>query len=169
MPCRSQSQSQGWQAVVYRRYRTILTQRYLLLPLVAAHTSDMDVGCGLKELCIAFLCYAVNNSCTNSNFLSSSGGTDIISCFAGQNPTVPVYRGEIQTRNLGMAVESWNDEGKTLMWFNLKCKTIITLSFWHIPSPQICPVSQKPDRRPWYVTNFFDFCRRKEGINDVSL
>ncbi|KAG7221288.1 hypothetical protein INR49_017355, partial [Caranx melampygus] len=34
-------------------------------------------------------------------------GTDIVSCFMGQNPTVPVYRGEIQTRNLGMAVEAW--------------------------------------------------------------
>lgn len=163
MPYRSQSQSQGWQAVVYRRYRTILTQRYLLLPLVAAHTSDMDVGCGLKELCNAFLCYAVNNSCTNSNFLSSSGGTDIISCFAGQNPTVPVYRGEIQTRNLGMAVESWNDEGKTLMWFNLKCKTIITLSFWHIPSPQICPVSQKADSSTLVRDKFLRFLSTKRG------
>lgn len=41
-----------------------------------------------------------------------SGGTDIISCFAGQNPTVPVYRGEIQTRNLGMAMECWSQDGK---------------------------------------------------------
>uniref|UniRef100_A0A673JL92 Acetoacetyl-CoA synthetase n=1 Tax=Sinocyclocheilus rhinocerous TaxID=307959 RepID=A0A673JL92_9TELE len=41
-----------------------------------------------------------------------SGGTDIISCFMGQNMAVPVYRGEIQARNLGMAVESWNCEGK---------------------------------------------------------
>lgn len=29
----------------------------------------------------------------------------------GQNVTVPVYKGEIQARNLGMAVEAWNDEG----------------------------------------------------------
>ena len=41
-----------------------------------------------------------------------AGGTDIISCFAGQNPTVPVYRGEIQTRNLGMAMECWNQDGR---------------------------------------------------------
>uniref|UniRef100_A0A8C6PZV6 Acetoacetyl-CoA synthetase n=1 Tax=Nothobranchius furzeri TaxID=105023 RepID=A0A8C6PZV6_NOTFU len=34
-------------------------------------------------------------------------GTDIVSCFMGQNPTVPVHRGEIQSRNLGMAVEAW--------------------------------------------------------------
>ncbi len=45
-------------------------------------------------------------------FNISSGGTDIISCFMGQNMTVPVYRGEIQARNLGMAVESWNCEGE---------------------------------------------------------
>ncbi|KAG2470913.1 AACS synthetase, partial [Polypterus senegalus] len=43
---------------------------------------------------------------------SISGGTDIISCFMGQNFTVPVYRGEIQARNLGMGVEAWSCEGK---------------------------------------------------------
>ncbi|KAL8180200.1 UNVERIFIED_CONTAM: hypothetical protein K2H54_011292 [Gekko kuhli] len=30
----------------------------------------------------------------------------------GQNVTIPVYKGEIQARNLGMAVEAWDDEGK---------------------------------------------------------
>lgn len=44
-------------------------------------------------------------------FLFFIGGTDLISCFAGQNWTVPVYRGEIQARNLGMAIESWSEEG----------------------------------------------------------
>ena len=34
-----------------------------------------------------------------------------MSCFVGQNPSIPVYRGEIQARNLGMAVEVWNEEG----------------------------------------------------------
>ncbi|GAB5578964.1 acetoacetyl-CoA synthetase isoform X2 [Prionailurus iriomotensis] len=43
-----------------------------------------------------------------------TGGTDIISCFMGQNFSVPVYRGEIQARNLGMAVEAWNEEGKAV-------------------------------------------------------
>jgi len=52
--------------------------------------------------------------CIKSNVLlgSISGGTDIVSCFMGQNPAVPVYRGEIQTRNLGMAVEAWGFDGK---------------------------------------------------------
>ncbi|XP_015422707.1 PREDICTED: acetoacetyl-CoA synthetase [Myotis davidii] len=37
------------------------------------------------------------------------GGTDIISCFMGQNVSLPVYKGEIQARNLGMAVEAWDE------------------------------------------------------------
>ncbi len=37
---------------------------------------------------------------------SISGGTDIISCFALGNPVLPVYRGELQCRGLGMAVEA---------------------------------------------------------------
>ncbi|XP_055095041.1 acetoacetyl-CoA synthetase isoform X3 [Symphalangus syndactylus] len=42
------------------------------------------------------------------------GGTDIISCFMGHNFSLPVYKGEIQARNLGMAVEAWNEEGKAV-------------------------------------------------------
>ncbi|XP_073646032.1 acetoacetyl-CoA synthetase isoform X2 [Tursiops truncatus] len=51
--------------------------------------------------------------CVKSSVLlgSISGGTDIMSCFVGQNPSIPVYKGEIQARNLGMAVEVWNEEG----------------------------------------------------------
>ena len=36
---------------------------------------------------------------------SISGGSDIISCFVLGNPILPVYRGEIQTPGLGMAVD----------------------------------------------------------------
>ena len=43
---------------------------------------------------------------------SVSGGTDIIACFVGGNPTLPVYRGELQCRMLAMAVDVFNDEGK---------------------------------------------------------
>ena len=43
---------------------------------------------------------------------SISGGTDILSCFVLGNPVLPVYRGEIQCRGLGMAVDVYNDEGK---------------------------------------------------------
>ncbi|HYQ92997.1 MAG TPA: acetoacetate--CoA ligase, partial [Candidatus Competibacteraceae bacterium] len=43
---------------------------------------------------------------------SISGGTDIISCFALGNPTLPVWRGELQCRGLGMRVEVWNEAGQ---------------------------------------------------------
>ncbi|MFG0806888.1 acetoacetate--CoA ligase [Pseudomonas fluvialis] len=43
---------------------------------------------------------------------SISGGTDIVSCFALGNPTLPVWRGELQCKGLGMDVQVWNDEGR---------------------------------------------------------
>jgi acetoacetyl-CoA synthetase len=45
---------------------------------------------------------------------SISGGTDIMSCFAIGNPALPVYRGEMQCRGLGMAVDVWDDDGKSI-------------------------------------------------------
>jgi len=43
---------------------------------------------------------------------SISGGTDIVSCFMLGNPIRPVWRGEIQTAGLGMAVDVFDDEGR---------------------------------------------------------
>jgi acetoacetyl-CoA synthetase len=45
---------------------------------------------------------------------SISGGTDILSCFMLGSPTLPVRRGEIQCRGLGMAVEVFDDEGRSV-------------------------------------------------------
>jgi acetoacetyl-CoA synthetase len=43
---------------------------------------------------------------------SISGGTDIVSCFALGNPIGPVWRGELQSRGLGMAVEVFDEGGR---------------------------------------------------------
>ncbi len=43
---------------------------------------------------------------------SISGGTDIVSCFALGNSILPVWRGELQCRGLGMKVEVWNEAGQ---------------------------------------------------------
>ena len=43
---------------------------------------------------------------------SISGGTDIVSCFALGCPLLPVYRGELQCRGLGLAVAILDDNGK---------------------------------------------------------
>ena len=45
---------------------------------------------------------------------SISGGTDIISCFVGGDPTGPVWQGEIQARALGMRVEVFDEGGRPL-------------------------------------------------------
>lgn len=43
---------------------------------------------------------------------SISGGTDILSCFALGNPLLPVHRGELQCRGLGMDVDVFNDSSQ---------------------------------------------------------
>jgi acetoacetyl-CoA synthetase len=45
---------------------------------------------------------------------SISGGTDIISCFALGNPIGAVWRGELQTRGLGMSVDVFDPAGRPL-------------------------------------------------------
>ncbi|MBV8144171.1 MAG: acetoacetate--CoA ligase [Gammaproteobacteria bacterium] len=69
---------------------------------------------------------------------SISGGTDIVSCFALGCPIRPVYRGEIQCRGLGMAVEVLDDAGRTLRAARgeLVCTApfpSMPLGFWNDP------------------------------------
>jgi acetoacetyl-CoA synthetase len=45
---------------------------------------------------------------------SISGGTDILSCFVGGCPILPVYAGEIQAPGLGMAVDIRDEAGNSL-------------------------------------------------------
>jgi acetoacetyl-CoA synthetase len=45
---------------------------------------------------------------------STSGGTDLCTAFVGGCALLPVYRGELQARALGAAVEAWDEEGKPL-------------------------------------------------------
>jgi acetoacetyl-CoA synthetase len=42
---------------------------------------------------------------------STSGGTDVCTAFVGGVATLPVYRGELQARALGCAVEAWDEDG----------------------------------------------------------
>jgi acetoacetyl-CoA synthetase len=45
---------------------------------------------------------------------STTGGTDVVSGFAGSAPNTPVRRGEISAPLLGVALESWDADGKSL-------------------------------------------------------
>jgi acetoacetyl-CoA synthetase len=69
---------------------------------------------------------------------SISGGTDIISCFMLGNPTLPVYRGEIQCRGLGMDVDCFDEQGNSLTGKQgeLVCKSAfpsMPVYFWNDP------------------------------------
>ncbi|HZM34688.1 MAG TPA: acetoacetate--CoA ligase [Burkholderiales bacterium] len=46
---------------------------------------------------------------------SISGGTDIMAAFADANAVLPVYRGEMQCRSLGMAVEVFDEDGEPVI------------------------------------------------------
>ncbi len=55
--------------------------------------------------------YVYDKVKSNICLSSISGGTDIVSCFVLGSNILPVYRGELQTRGLGMSVEVWNESG----------------------------------------------------------
>jgi acetoacetyl-CoA synthetase len=55
--------------------------------------------------------YVYANIKRDAQLASISGGTDIMSCFVLGNPIGPVWRGEIQCRGLGMAVEVFDEDG----------------------------------------------------------
>jgi acetoacetyl-CoA synthetase len=63
---------------------------------------------------------------------SISGGTDIISCFALGCPTLPVWRGELQCRGLGMAVDVYDADGKPVR--GDKGELVCTRSFPSMPT-----------------------------------
>ena len=70
---------------------------------------------------------------------SISGGTDIVSCFALGNPIGPVWRGELQTRGLGMAVDVLDDSGAPVRGRDgeLVCQRpfpSMPVGFWDDPS-----------------------------------
>ncbi len=69
---------------------------------------------------------------------SISGGTDIISCFMLGNPILPVYAGEIQCMGLGMGVQTYDPNGKSVVGERgeLVCSSPFPsqpVSFWNDP------------------------------------
>lgn len=72
---------------------------------------------------------------------SISGGTDIVSCFALGNPIRPVWRGELQSRGLGLKVEVFDEDGKSVS--GEKGELVCTapfpsrpIGFWNDPDGQ---------------------------------
>ena len=62
---------------------------------------------------------------------SISGGTDILSCFALGNPLLPVRRGQLQCRGLGMKVEVFDEQGRSVR--GAKGELVCTAPFPSMP------------------------------------
>jgi acetoacetyl-CoA synthetase len=62
---------------------------------------------------------------------SIAGGTDLISCFALGNPLLPVYRGELQCRGLGMKVAIFDPNGHPVV--GKKGELVCTAPFPSMP------------------------------------
>ena len=70
---------------------------------------------------------------------SISGGTDIISCFALSSPILPVIRGELQCRGLGMDVKAYNTDGQSVLEEKgelvcIKAFPSMPIYFWNDPN-----------------------------------
>ena len=68
----------------------------------------LSTGSVLNSECFDYVYEKIKRSVCLS---SISGGTDIVSCFVLGSNILPVYRGELQTRGLGMSVEVWDELG----------------------------------------------------------
>ena len=59
--------------------------------------------------------YVYKNIKKNVHLSSISGGTDIVSCFVLGNIYSPVYKGQIQNNGLGMNMDVYSDNGKSIL------------------------------------------------------
>ena len=82
--------------------------------------------------------YVYKNIKSDIHLASISGGTDIVGCFVLGNPIGAVWRGEIQTRALGLAVDVFDEKGNSLIGEagDLVCKQpfpSMPVGFWGDP------------------------------------
>ncbi|MBL8580113.1 MAG: acetoacetate--CoA ligase [Mesorhizobium sp.] len=82
---------------------------------------------------------------------SISGGTDIMGCFVLGVPTEPVWSGEIQGPGLGMAVDVWDDQGRSIR--QEKGELVCTKAFPSMP----VAFWNDPDGRKYRVAYFERF------------
>ena len=82
---------------------------------------------------------------------SISGGTDIVGLFAGGNPNGPVWRGELQARVLGLAVDVFDDQGRPVR--QQKGELVCTNAFPSMP----IGFWNDPDGRKYHAAYFDRF------------
>jgi acetoacetyl-CoA synthetase len=104
--------------------------------------SSVRVMCSTGSPLVAESFDYVYNSIKKDLYLASiSGGTDIISCFVLGDPSSDLYRGEIACKGLGMAIEIWDDDGKSIVEQKgelvcVKAFPSMPLYFWSDPQDE---------------------------------
>ena len=94
--------------------------------------SSVRVMCSTGSPLVAESFDYVYDSIKEDIYLASiSGGTDIISCFVLGDPSSDLYRGEIACKGLGMAIEIWDDDGKSIV--EQKGELVCTKAFPSMP------------------------------------
>jgi acetoacetyl-CoA synthetase len=83
---------------------------------------------------------------------SVSGGTDIVSCFVAGVPIAPVWRGEIQARALGLAVDVFDAQGRPAP-IGTKGELVCTAPFPSMP----LGFWNDPDGRKYHAAYFETF------------
>lgn len=86
-------------------------------------------------------------------FVSICGGTDVCTAFVGGCALLPVYEGEIQCKMLGVAVEAWNEERKSVV--NELGELMITQP---MPSMPLYFWNDKDDEK--YLSSYFENGKR---------
>lgn len=122
------------------KYISLLMHEHIVFPASAFSTLRTILSTGSPLLPDHFD-YVYQTIKRDLCLSSISGGTDIISCFVLGNPILPVRRGEIQCRGLGMAVEIWNEAGQSVV--NEKGELVcvkpfvsMPVCFWNDPGDQ---------------------------------
>ena len=97
----------------------------------------------------------------NVHLASISGGTDIVSCFVLGNPMLPVFEGEIQCAGLGMDVDVFNINGKSI-----KCKKGELVCKSTFPSKPLFFWNDKNDIK--YKNSYFNKFKNTWNHGDYS-
>ena len=113
-----------WQIAADQRVATLgVSPGYLLASAKAALVPGRDLdlsrlrvlGCTGAPLTAAPYSWVRDAVGPHVQVASESGGTDVVSGFAGSAPTTDVWPGEMSAPNLGVALEAWDEAGQPVI------------------------------------------------------
>ncbi|MEV5956090.1 acetoacetate--CoA ligase [Streptomyces sp. NPDC051987] len=108
-----------WELAARHRVTVFGTSPQYLLAMAklgvepAAHdlSAVRVIGCTGSALPASAYSWVRDHVGAGSQLASTSGGTDVVSGFAGSAPTTPVWAGELSAPNLGVALAAYDTEG----------------------------------------------------------